>query len=107
MFAGACGGVGGELGVAGGVPADPGQSEVADDQRRVVVLEVAGLVVAVTPVGLLGAVPDASRCAQGLVRRGVAPALREAVSVEPELVRPASEPERVQVPPSAILRRSP
>jgi hypothetical protein len=40
LAVGACavGGVGGELGVCGGVPADAGEGELADDQGGVVVV---------------------------------------------------------------------
>jgi hypothetical protein len=71
--AGAIGGIGSELGISRGVPADPGQGELADDQRGVdvvlvLVLEAVG--VAAAPVGVLVAVPRPRFRAAGRARLG-------------------------------------
>jgi hypothetical protein len=82
VLAGARGGACGELGVTGGVPADAGQGEVADDEGGVLV--VAGEAVVVSPVGAGDAVVVAAVGADGLVRGGVAAALGGEVSAEAE-----------------------
>lgn len=55
MLAGSCCGVGGELGVSGAVPADPGEGEAADDEGGVVEVLVVVAVVAAPVVGAAGA----------------------------------------------------
>src|SRR4051794_33835795 len=97
MLASACSSVSGQLGVASGVPADAGQTEIADDQGGFVVVLV-GLAVAVAPIGAAVAVPGATLSADGLVRRGVAPALGGEMSAEAEHVGPAAESAVAGVP---------
>src|SRR5689334_4926350 len=90
VFAGAGGGCGGELGVGGGVPADPGQRQVADDEGGVVVgVGPRADVVAFAPVGAGGALIFAAGGAQVFVAGGVAAALGGEVAAEAEHVGPA------------------
>jgi Creatinine amidohydrolase len=106
--AGSGGGVGGELGVGGGVPADAGQGEVADDQRvGGVLVVVVVLVVAVSPFGLLGASPGAPVCAQGLVGGGVAAGFGGEVPAVAEHVGPAPQASPGVVPVGLLLVAGP